>query len=85
MTTYADNVALPALAAVRRAAATTAVQQSIDISYPPSPQQQTRRTLLQRTNGIDRRTDGHRAVTDRAPHTMRAVPIMRPRSDLVVI
>ena len=57
MTTYADNVALPALAAVRRAAATTAVQQSIDISYPPGPQQQTRRTLLQRTNGIDRQTD----------------------------
>jgi len=89
MTTYADNVALPALAAVRRAAATTAVQQSIDISYPPSPQQQTHRTLLQRTNGTDRqtdgRTDGHRAVTDRAPHTMRLVPIMRPRSDLVVI
>jgi len=36
-----------------------AVQQSIYISYhyPPGPQQQTRRTLLQRTNGTDRRTD----------------------------
>ena len=40
-----------------RAAAAPAVQQSIDISYPPGPQQQTRRTLLQRANGTDRRTD----------------------------
>jgi len=41
------------------------VQQSIDISYPPDPQQQTRRTLLQRANGgqTDGRTDGHRAVS----------------------
>jgi len=45
----------------------------IDISYPPGPQQKTRRTLLQRANGTDRRiddreteeehVDGHRAVT----------------------
>jgi len=33
----------------------------IDISYPPGPQQQTRRTLQQRPNdGTDRQTDGHR-------------------------
>jgi len=37
-----------------RAAAAPAVQQSNDISYPPRPQQQTRRTLLQRANGTDR-------------------------------
>jgi len=30
-----------------RAVAAPAVQQSIDISYPPGTQQQTRRTLLQ--------------------------------------
>jgi len=58
------NVALPAFAAARRAAApyrctTPAVQQSIDIVYPPGPQQQTRRTLLQRrANEWDRQTDG---------------------------
>jgi len=54
-------VALPAIAAARRAAnrvaAAPAVQQSIDISYPPSQQQQTRRTLR------DRHADGHRTVT----------------------
>ena len=33
-----------------RAAATPTVQQVIDISYPPGPQQQTRHTLLQRAN-----------------------------------
>jgi len=52
--TSADNVTLFAFAAVRRAAAT-----SIDISCPPGPQQQTRRTLVQRSiDGTDRRTDG---------------------------
>ena len=40
-----------------RAAAAPAVQHTIDIFYPPGPQQQTRRTLLQRANGTDRRTD----------------------------
>ena len=55
--TCADNVALPAFAAARRAAAAPAVQQSIDISYPPGLQQQTCRTLLQRANGTDSRTD----------------------------
>jgi len=46
-------------AVLRRAVAAPAVQQSIDISCPLGPQQQTRRTLLQRTNGTDRRTDEH--------------------------
>ena len=37
---------------------TIAGQQSIDISWPPGAQQQTRRTLLQRSiDGTDRRTD----------------------------
>jgi len=40
-----------------RAAAAPAMQQSIDITYPPGPQQQTLRTLLQRANGTDKRTD----------------------------
>jgi len=48
--TSAVNVALPAFAGARRVASRTAaahaVQQSIDISYPPGPQQQIRRTLL---------------------------------------
>jgi len=44
-------VALPAFAV------SPAVQQSIDISYPPGPQQQTRRTLLQRANGTEGPTD----------------------------
>jgi len=60
-------VALPAFAAARRAAARAAaapaVQQSIDICQLPDPQQQTCRTLLQRANGTDRRTEGHRTVT----------------------
>jgi len=30
-------------------------QQSINISYPPSPQQQSRRTLLQQANGTDKK------------------------------
>ena len=57
-----------------------AVQQSIDISYPPGPQQQTRCTLLQRTNGTDRRTyRGNDRRTpyrfiDRSSSTTRAVP-----------
>jgi len=36
--------------------AAPAVQQSIDISYPPGPLQQTHRTLLQRANWTDRQT-----------------------------
>ena len=58
--TSAENVALPAFAA-----AAPAVQQSIDISYSPGPQQQTRRAA-QRANWTDRRTD--------------AVPLRRPCS-----
>jgi len=46
------------LRAVPHAAAAPATQQSIDIACPPVPQQQTRRTLLQRANGTDGRTVG---------------------------
>jgi len=55
-------VALPAFAAAAHLAAAPAVQQSIDITYTPGPQQQTRRTLLQWANGTDRQTDGRRTV-----------------------
>jgi len=55
-------VALPAFAAAIRAAAAPAAQQSIDISYPPGPQQQTRRTPMQRGEW-ERETDGHLTVT----------------------
>jgi len=71
-------MALPAFAAARRATApcctavaAPVVQQLTDISYPPGPQQQTRRTLL---HG---QTDGwtlYRFI-DAAPHTMRAAPL----------
>ena len=58
----------------RRCCWAQAMQQSIDISCPPRPQQQTRRTLLQRSMSIveidrwtgrqtDRQTDRHRTVT----------------------
>ena len=59
--TPAVNVAFAAAcsAATPRAAVAPGVQQSIDISYPPGTQQQTRRTLLQRANRTD--TDGHRS------------------------
>ena len=70
--TSVDNVALPAFAAECRAAA-PAVQQSIGISHPSGRQHQTRRTLLQRENGTERRTP-YRYI-DPAPHTMWAVPI----------
>ena len=58
-------------------AAAPVVQQSINIFCPPRPQQQTRRTLLQRTNGTDRRTDERAPYRfiDPAPQTMRTVPI----------
>jgi len=72
-------VALPAFAAAPRAAAAPAEQQSIDISCPPGPQQQTRRTLLQRSNGADTRTDDGRTqyrFVEPAPHTAPAVPEM---------
>jgi len=71
--TYADNVVLPAFAAVRRAAARLlltagppAVQQSIDISWPPGPQQQTSSSGMRRPDETDgqthRRTDGRPTV-----------------------
>jgi len=66
-------MALPAFAAVRRVAAAPDVQQSIDISvYTLGPQQQTRRTLLQRANGTDKR-DTRSFYIHPVPHTMRAV------------
>ena len=34
-----------------------AVQQSIDVSWPPGPQQQTRSSGVRRPDGTDRRTD----------------------------
>jgi len=64
----AANMALPAFAAERRAAARSAASLllgagapllSIDISFPHGAQQQTRRTPLLRSNdGTARRTDG---------------------------
>jgi len=49
-------------AAVRRAAAALLLR-SIDISCPRGAQQQTHRTLLQRsTDGTDRQSDGHPTV-----------------------
>ena len=39
-------------------AGTVRVRPLHDISCPPGPQQQTRRTLLQLVNGTDRQTDG---------------------------
>jgi len=60
--TSADNVALLAFPAEA-----PAVQQSIDISWPPGPQQQTRRN-----DGTDRQTDA-RQFHKPCPHTMRAV------------
>jgi len=39
------------------------LQQSTDTAFPPGPQQQTRRTLLQRANRTDRRTDSASKVT----------------------
>ena len=61
-----------------RAAAAPAVQQSIDTSRRPGPQQQTRRTLLHQANGTDGRTDTvpfHRPCSAYMPHNKRAVPI----------
>jgi len=63
-----DNVAFAAFAAGRHAAAwllltadLSSVQQSIDISWPPGPQQQTRSGGVRRPDGTDgqtyRRTD----------------------------
>ena len=60
-----------------RACCSRAVQQSVDITCPRSAQQQTRRTLLQRSiDGTDGRTDAgqfHRPVSrTRAVSTTRA-------------
>ena len=49
------------------------LQQSINISCPPGPQQQTCRTLLHQTNGTNGLTEGRTSYRfiDPAPHTMR--------------
>ena len=60
--TSADNVALPAAAAV---------QQSIDIYYPPGPQEQTRRGVL--VGQTDRRTPD--SCKDPVARNMRALPL----------
>jgi len=67
---YKHGTTLPAFAAVRHAAAASAVQQSIDISHLPGPQQQTRREIqfcrsLNMTTDIDRRwpTEDERVVS----------------------
>jgi len=54
-----------------RACCRRAVQQSIDIAYLRGPQQQTRRKLLQRVNGTQRRTPYR--YTDSAVYYMPAV------------
>jgi len=57
----------------RRACCVRAVQQSIDIACQRVAQQQTRRTLAQRsTDGTDRQTD---RPMDILAHTMRAVSV----------
>jgi len=76
---YAENVALPAFVRCM-----PAVQQSIDISYPPSPQQQTCSSGVRRPDGTDRQTDRQTdGQTDgqtpdicinHAVHAMRTVP-----------
>ena len=73
-------------AAVARLLLTTdlrAVQQSVHISCPPCPQQQTRRSGMRRLDGTDGQTDGPTPVScigldpaARRP-TMRAMPKMR--------
>jgi len=57
-------------------AGTVRVRPLHDISCPPGPQQQTRRTLLQLVNGTDRRMDRQTdtVLLSPAPHTMRVVP-----------
>ena len=61
--TSADKVTLLAFAAARRTVASTVLWRaplSIDISCPPGPQQQTCRTLLQRSIDGTYRRDGWR-------------------------
>ena len=78
----ADNVALAAFAAARRAAARLlltsgppAVQQSIDMSWRPGPQQQTHTNGARQASGTDGQTDGRTpdSCIDPARRTMRAV------------
>jgi len=56
-------VALPAACrAAARLLPPPAVQQSIDISWPPGPQQQTRRSDVLLPDGTDRQADGRLTV-----------------------
>jgi len=61
--TSAVNVTPPAFAAACCAAPSPAMQQSIDISYPPGFQQQTRHMLLQQAYGTERGMCGYLTVT----------------------
>ena len=87
LSTYADNVALPAFA--RRCCLAPAVQQSTNISCSPRPQQQTCNSgftavgpccMGQTEWWTDERSDGHKdgrtpyCYIDPAPHPVRAVP-----------
>jgi len=74
----------PAFAAARRAAAQmlltaglTAVQQSIDISWPPDHSSKPAAVACGAADGTNGQTDGrtHDSSIDPAPHIMRAVPI----------
>jgi len=71
---YADNVALPAFA--RRCCLAPAVQQSIDISCPPGPQQQTCSSGFAAVGHAEtyKRTDG------RTYRRTNSVPFYRPCS-----
>ena len=60
--TSANNMALPAFAAA--AAGSPAAQQSIDIFWPPGPQQQTRNSGVRRADGTHRQTGGRTPYRD---------------------
>jgi len=67
--TYADNGTLPAIAG-------RTPRQTIDISYSPGPQQQTRRSLV---GEWDRQTDGRKPYSfiERAVHGVRIMNASR--------
>jgi len=76
-------VALPTFAAVCHAAVQCqllltvrlmAMQQSIDIFWPPGPQQQTGGSNVRRPDGTDTQT--HAQQKDPAPNATQAVPII---------
>jgi len=60
------------------------MQQSIDISWLPGPQQQIRRSSVRQMNdGTDRQTDRQMldSFIDRSQHTKRAVSLMAHDND----